>query len=61
MKKSVSIILALIISASAAALAGCGSKKQAEQPMPAVQSNVTSAQESMRPPLKKRLSKVRPQ
>ena len=46
MKKTVSIILALIISASAAALAGCGSKKQAEQPMPAVQSNVTSAQES---------------
>ena len=30
MKKTVSIILALIISASAAALAGCGSKKQAE-------------------------------
>ena len=44
MKKSVSIILALIISASAAALAGCGSKKQAEQPTPAVQSDVTSVQ-----------------
>ena len=43
MKKTVSIILALIISASAATLAGCGSKKQAEQPTLAAQSGANES------------------
>ena len=47
MKKTVSIILALIISASSAALAGCVSKKQAElQPTLAAQSDISSVPEN---------------
>ena len=47
MKKTVSIILALIISASSASLAGCVSKKQAEQqPTLAAQSDISSVPEN---------------